>query len=188
MTDDVLPGPFGRIEPPEENCHTTFICLSSWKTSRYIHVDGKKGTLKLRTKLSSLPPLPSGIRTLDSPTKIKIKSLCDHTPGLTYFYVSVYLFVFPSKFGDRFLNKYSSRRINEVVAEDTLTSDAIERSSQLHRMMRMVSEDRNPEAHEEMMASVKVKTALEGALNKILKIYIPKYRGNVAALSPSACR
>ena len=182
MTEDALPGTFGIIKPPKNNCKTTFKCLSSWRTSRYVYVDPNKGTLTLRRKPNSLPKQSSGIRKLVPPTKIKIRSWCRYRP----FYVTVNLLVFPSKFGDRFLTKYNSMRMNKLVKEDTLELDAKQRSSQLHRMMRMVSNDRNPEAHEEMMESVKVKTVLEMAVNGILKKYIPKRQGNTDFLTSNA--
>ena len=174
MTKDVLPGkPFGRIESPERHCKTNFTCLSRWRNS-FISVDSNKGTLTLKKSLDLLPKRYNGIRTLDPPTKIKITSICGY---YRYFYVAIKIFVFPSKFGDRFLNKYDSQALNTMVTTNTLKMNARERSSQLHRMMRMVSENENPETHEEMMASVRVKTALEEAINQILATYIPKIQG-----------
>ena len=182
MTKDVLPGQtFGRIESPEGHCKTTFKCLSPWGTYNVIFVDSNKGTLTLKKSLDLLPKRYSGIRMLDPPTKIKITSICDHYGSKRkYFYVTINIkiFVFPSKFGDRFLNKYNSRALNRMVTTNTLKMNARERSSQLHRMMRMVSKNENPETHEEMMASVRVKTALEKAINQILATCIPKIQGN----------
>ena len=183
MTKDVLPGqPFGRIESPiaERHCKTTFKCLSG--TYSFLSVDSNKGTLTLKKSLDLLPKRYSGIRTHDPPTKIEITSICGfehryYGNERKYFYVTIKIFVFPSKFGDRFLNKYDSRALNRMVTANTLKMNARERSSQLHRMMRMVSENENPETHEEMMASVKVKTALEKAINQILATYIPKIQG-----------
>ena len=178
MTEDASLGTFERIKPPENNCKTTFQCVSSWGTSRYIDVDLKNGTLTLKRKPSLLPKQSSGIRKLVPPTKIKIRSRCRYRP----LYVTVNLLVFPSKFGDRFLTKYNSMRMNKLVKEDTLELDAKQRSSQLHRMMRMVSKDRNPVAYEEMMEAVKVKTVLEMAVNRIVKEYIRKDQGNADPL------
>ena len=184
MTEDVLPGQtFGRIESPERHCKTTFKCLLSWGTYNVISVDRNKGTLTLRKPPNLLPKRSNGIRMLDPPTKIKITSICNHKYRYyrnqgKYFYVTIKIFVFPSEFGDRFLNKYDSRALDRMVTTNTLEVNAKERSSQLHRMMRMVSKNENPETHEEMMASVRVKTALEKAINQILATRIPKIQGN----------
>lgn len=183
MTEDVPPNrPFGRIEFPgqaERHCSTTFESLPYWGTDNYISVDRNQGILTLKKSPGLLPKRDNGIRMLNPPTKIKITSTCSLYYGNVpkYFYVTINIIVFHSKFGDRFLKKYNSLALDKMIATNRLILTRRERSSQLHRMMRMVSKNENPEAHEEMIASVEVKTALEKAINHTLATYIPKRQG-----------
>ena len=174
ITTDVPRGrPFGRIESPEYKCNAIFECLFS---SKYLTVDRFKGTLTLLKNPFLLPKRYDGIHKLDQPLKIRVS--CRSYRRNTIFIITVNLFAFPPKFGDDFLTIYNSYTLDKMVKANKLIYREEERSSQLHRMMRMVSKNENPEAHEEMMGSVKVKKALEGAINKIERV-ISKDRGNI---------
>ncbi len=170
-------GLLGKIESPFPNCKTTFKCISSWSPKRFISVDYFKGTLKLKRNPWKLPKRPSGIRKLTPPLKIKIRGACQH--GRVYKYVTVNLLVFPSKFGDASLSTYNHRRkLARMVKENQKFDAKSGMANSLHRIMRMVTKKENPGAVKEMMASVKVKTGLEAAINKILTKYVTKNPGN----------
>ena len=47
----------------------------------------------------------------------------------------------------------------------------------LHRMVRMVSKEKDPETFNEMMASARVDAALDEAINEIVKRYTTKGSG-----------
>jgi hypothetical protein len=61
-------------------------------------------------------------------------------------------------------------------------------ASSLHRMMRMITKDENRIAYEKMMGSVKVKTALEGAINKIVQNFVTKSPGKNNLVSTEKTR
>jgi hypothetical protein len=187
-TKDVSLGPLGRIKSPDSNCQTTFKCSSS--SSRvwyYISVDRVSGTLRLKQRNTRyLTKQRSGIYKLIPATKIQIKNICSHG---TYIHdVTVNLFVFPYNFGDHILqnNGYSFPTMRVEANHHFDTGKGM--ASSLHRMMRMITKDENRIAYEKMMASVKVKTALEGAINKIVQNFVTKSPGKNNLVSTEKTR
>ncbi len=91
--------------------------------------------------------------------------------------VIINLFVFPINFGDAILNTYDQRKLASMVKvnQNFDTNSGI--ASSFHRIMRKVNKDVNPNAANELMASVRVKTALEAAINRIVTIYVTKISG-----------
>ncbi len=108
-------------------------------------------------------------------TKIMMISECGSFRVNTL--VIINLFVFPINFGDAILNTYDRRKLASTVKvnQNFDTNSGI--ASSFHRIMRKVNKDVNPNAANELMASVRVKAALEAAINQIVTIYVTKISG-----------
>ena len=100
-------------------------------------------------------------------------------------FVKVNVIVLQSGCGDRFLKKYNSMTMNKLVTKNQLMFDASTglKSSQLLRIMRMINRDDSPEAHEEIMSAVKFETALQKAVNQVVKKHVRKCPGNNLCLT-----
>jgi hypothetical protein len=97
--------------------------------------------------------------------------------SISHDFVTVNLIVLPEKFGDSFLSS-SIRKLGRLVKENEKYNTGRGMAGSLHRMMRMVEKEKNRKAFDEMMASAKVDTALQEAINEIVAQYIPKISGS----------
>ena len=107
--------------------------------------------------------------------KVKVISKCGNLKRK--YWIKVNIYVFPRKFGDSFLKSYIPK-LKSMVKENKKFDTQKGMASSLHRIMRMISKEKNPETFNEMMASAKVDTALDGAINDIVEKYIPKRTGD----------
>ena len=153
MTEGYLFGPLGRIESPIISCTTTLASPGFWFQPNII-VDCATGIVRLDTGFL-LANIFSGPG--------KLTTTCRYSE---FKYVTVNVFVFRKSFGDPFLRSYILE-LDNMVKENKKFDTQNDIATSLHRIMRMVSKEKNPETFNEMMASAKVDIVLEEALNAI---------------------
>ena len=167
-TKDVLLGTLNRIETQKTICKTTF----TTSNHKDIAIDENTGLVTLKRKFdlgnSKIEKLTAKVHVTTKCGGYLVKSKND---------VIVNLFVLPLKFGDSFLKSYF-HKLNNMVTENKKFNTQKGLANSLHGIMRMVSKDKNPETFDEMMASAKVDTALEGAINDIVETLAKKGSGD----------
>ena len=170
-TKDVLPGTLGRIETQKTICKTTFTTHRFFFLNRKdIAIDENTGLITLKRKFDLRN---SKIEKLTA--KVQLTTKCGYLVKFKYD-VIVNLVVLPLNCGDSFLKSYF-HKLNNMVTENKKFNIQKGLANSLHRIMRMVSKDKNPETFDEMMASAKVDTALEGAINDIVETFAKKCSG-----------
>ena len=171
VTEDVLPGPLGRIEIPTTSCRTTFRSrrLLCWNR---ITVNRDTGIVRLNTRFK-IRNKYNGIKNLT--TNILVTTRCGSS--VSRHVVTVKLFIFRKSFGDSFLRSYIPR-LDNMVKENKKFDIQKGMATSLHRIMRMVFKEKNPETFNEMMASAKVDIALDAAINKIVEKHVTHSSGN----------
>ena len=170
-TEDVLSGPLGKIETSSTGCTTKFRTGRFWFWN-VITVDHKTGIVRLNTRFH-LGSQKKNFRNLTA--NVLVTTTCGYSQS--NYDVTVNLIVFREKFGDSFLSS-SIRKWRSLVKENEKYNTGRGMAGSLHRMMRMVEKEKNRKAFDEMMASAKVDTALQEAINEIVAQYIPKISGS----------
>ena len=168
-TEDVSLGPLGKIESQESGCKKKFQCFSRGY-QRSIIVSST-GIITLIRK----PSLGTQFNGFKKPTKVKARITC-YCGYYISKYVTVNLFIFRYNFGDSIL-KSCVGELGSLVKENKKFDTGRGMAGSLHRMVRMVSKEKDPETFNEMMASARVDAALDEAINEIVKRYTTKYPG-----------
>ena len=166
-TPDVKPGTLGRINTPNTHCTTTFICRN-WNE---LSVDRNTGEIKLTHLYFRYRHYNLNELRLD----VRVSTKCVYS--ISHDFVTVNLIVLPEKFGDSFLSS-SIRKLGRLVKENEKYNTGRGMAGSLHRMMRMVEKEKNPEAFNEMMASARVDAALQEAVKSIKDRFITNPSGD----------
>jgi hypothetical protein len=176
FTEDAKPGKFATL--PLDNrkrCHDEF--FPRGHGDGYVNVGRRTGILELKGSLGSLRRDGKGIRRYT--LHIFVTNKCyplNFYRSHPHTTITINLIVFPVNFGDQVLLRIPAKRISSRVRQSN-TFQRSGTSSNLHRVIRLVSEKVEPRAFNEMMASIKVKKTLEFVINEILRRHVPHSGG-----------
>ena len=169
-TEDVLPGMLGKIETPKNafiRCRRRSFGLIPRRAR--LTINPRTKIVRLNTRLR----LRKAISNFG-----KLTTTCGN---LRFGGITINLFVFRKKYGDSFLTSCSSE-LNNIIKENKKFDRKQGMATSLHRMMRMVFKEKNPETFNEIMASAKVNTELNEAINRIVKKHIVQSSGDHPSL------
>jgi hypothetical protein len=172
-TEDVLPGTLGKIDTSLTCCTTKFLQTGRVQFWNGINVDNDTGIVRLNTRFH-FGSHEHNLKKLSS--NVQVTTTCGYYSKFNY-NVTVNLFFFRKNFGDSILKSYI-RKLGSMVKENKKFDTQSDMATSAHRMMRMVVKEKNPEAFDKMMASAKVDTALQEAINEIAEKFTTKNSGS----------
>jgi hypothetical protein len=106
---------------------------------------------------------------------LKITATCGRKgSGIVHVIVNLIVFSKRTFYGDSFLIPLILRKVDSLVKENKKFDTGKGMASSLHRIMRIVEKEKNRKAFDEMMASAKVDSVLQEAINTIVKKFTEK--------------
>ena len=163
-------GTLGRIETPIKGCKATFV---SGRFSSCI-VDHNTGIVRLNRRRRRLNRYRI-TKVTKLTTIVQVTTMCGYSKSQNF--VKVIVLVFPFGFGNSFLRPYIFK-IHNMVKENKKFDTQKGLATSLHRLMRMVLKEKNPESFNEIMASEKVNTVIDRAINDIVEKRVGKSSGD----------